>query len=63
VFLRLQTQWQVGMAGPIGLRYEPLAFALEIEGVSRADWPATVDAVQSLEFETLRLYRESRPQQ
>lgn len=60
MFYRLRTQWQAGMGGAIGLRYETLGFALELEGVPRADWPETTDGVQLMEAETLRLWAEKK---
>lgn len=48
------------MSGPVGLRYEALPLALEVEGVARADWPEVLSGVQVLEAETLRLLREKR---
>jgi hypothetical protein len=60
VFSRVQTQWSVGVAGPIGLRSEALAFELEISGVPREQWAEVVAGVRLMERETLRLYRESR---
>lgn len=60
VFYWLRTQWNVGMAGIVGLRMEAMSFALELEQVPRADWPDVVDGVQVMELETLRLWREKR---
>lgn len=48
------------MSGAIGLRYEALSFALEIEQVPREDWADTTNGVQTMEIETLRLWREQR---
>jgi hypothetical protein len=60
VFLRLQTQWRVGMSGPIGLVYESLPFWLETENVARERWPEVADAVQVMEREALRIFRAKR---
>jgi len=60
VFYRLRTQWNVGMSGAVGLRYEALPLALELEGVQKSDWPEVTNGVQILEQETLRLWREKR---
>lgn len=54
VFMRLRTQWQVGMSGPVGLRYETLGFILELEGIPREDWPLLVTEVQIMERITLQ---------
>lgn len=58
VFLRMQTQWRVGMAGPVGLVYDSVQMWLEIEGVQREDWPKVLDCVQGLEAASLRLMRK-----
>jgi len=55
VFHRLRTQWNVGPGGVIGLRYESLPLALQIHGVPQEHWPDTLDAIQVMEHETLRL--------
>lgn len=60
VFFKLRTQWQIGMNGPVGLRYEALPLALELEGIPRARWPQVTEGVQVMESETLRLMREKR---
>lgn len=57
VYDAMRTQWSVGMAGAIGLRYEALPLALEMQGIARADWPDTIAGVRAMEAETLRLLR------
>ena len=54
------TQWNAGPAGAIGLRYEAMPFALELEQVQRSDWPDVTADVQVLERETMRIWREKR---
>lgn len=61
VFYRQRTQWNVGMAGVIGLRNESLEFALRLEGVPAEEWPDVVDGVQLMESETMRSWREKCP--
>lgn len=48
------------MGGAVGLRYEALPFALQLHGVPAAEWGEVTDAVQVMEAETLRLWREQR---
>lgn len=56
----MRTQWNVGMSGAIGLRYEALPLAMELEDIPKTDWPEVFDAVQVMEYETLRIRREKR---
>ena len=56
----LQTQWHVGINGRTGLRYEVLPQAMRALQVPRTQWPQLIDAVQVLELELLRLWREKR---
>ncbi len=58
VLLRAMTQWNVGMAGAVGLRYEVLPFLLRLEAVPRQEWQQVVTGVQVMEAECLRLRRE-----
>lgn len=56
----MRTQWNVGFAGPVGLRYEALQLAMELENVPRSDWDDVMDGIQVMEYETLRIWREKR---
>lgn len=60
MFYRLRTQWNVGMSGATGLRYEAITLAMELEGVARGNWPQVMDGVQVMEHETLRIWRDMR---
>lgn len=60
VIQRLQTQWNVGMNGRTGLRYELLPQELRALKVPRAQWEQVIAAVRVLELELLRLWREKR---
>lgn len=60
VFVRMRTQWAVGMSGAVGLRYEALPLAMELEEVPADQRAEVVDGVQVMEQETLRLAREKR---
>lgn len=54
VFADMQTQWNVGMGGPIGLRYEAMPMAFQANGVG-ADRHAEVFAqVRVMERAALR---------
>lgn len=61
-FVRLGTQWQVGMGGPIGLRYEAIPIVLRLQGVPRGDWPHVFDCLRVLEAEALRVFAERQEQ-
>jgi hypothetical protein len=51
MFLRCQTQWRSGAAGPIGLDYGALDFAFRLYGVQE---PATMlEDIQIIEGEIL----------
>jgi hypothetical protein len=60
VFIRMGTQWNVSMAGPIGLRYEALPLVMRTVCVPQADQADVHEAVMDMEQETLRLAREAR---
>lgn len=60
VFYRMRTQWNSGMNGPIGLRYEAAPLALRMEQVPPRMWPEVMDSLQLMESETLRIWREKR---
>lgn len=60
VFYRLRTQWAVGFNGAIGLRYECLALAMELECVPKEDWAEVTNGVQIMEQETLRIWRSQK---
>jgi hypothetical protein len=58
VMSRAMTQWNVGMAGATGLRYEALPMLARLHGVKRADWPEFMADIQAMEAEILRSWRE-----
>jgi len=59
-FIRLGTQWQVGMGGPIGLRYEAIPVVLGMMRVPRGEWPQAFDGLRVMEGEALRVFAERR---
>lgn len=61
VFVRLLTQWQVGLAGPIGLRYEVLPVVLRLLAVPRPEWASLFDDIRVMESEALKVFAERRP--
>lgn len=56
----MRTQWNTGMNGPVGLRYESIPVALRQEQIPRDQWSDVIDGVQVMEQETLRIWREKR---
>lgn len=60
LFVELQTQWRIGPAGPTGLDYAAIPFALRLRGVPRAQHAAVFDDLRVMELETLRLVSEAR---
>lgn len=57
VFAAMMTQWNVGMNGATGLRYEALPVALRIAGVPRADWPAVFGDLRIMEAAAMEVIR------
>ena len=53
LFRRLQTQWQVGMNGRTGLRYEALYPLLDRLTDSQEQWAQMFDDVRVLEYAAL----------
>ncbi|MBS0427608.1 MAG: DUF1799 domain-containing protein [Proteobacteria bacterium] len=60
VFSDMATQWEVGMAGVIGLRYQALESVLRLSRVARSDWPAVFDDVRVMERVALRYFRQQQ---
>lgn len=48
------------MNGATGLNYSSLEFWLKLDQVPAQDWPEVITGVQTMEFETLRIWREQR---
>lgn len=49
VFSALGTQWNVGMGGLIGLRYEAVPIVLHLLKVPRAEWGELFDGLRIME--------------
>lgn len=60
VFMGAATQWNVGMAGRLGLRYEALPMLMRYCDVSVAEEARVFAGVQVLEAELLRIWAEER---
>ena len=52
-FLKLQTQWRVGMAGPVGLDYGVFIQCAKDEGVKRRDRVWLLEDLRLIEREYL----------
>ncbi|MCZ2498137.1 hypothetical protein GN316_15335 [Xylophilus sp. Kf1] len=60
VFLRLRTQWVVGLSGATGLNHAAAPLALRLAEIPRAQWGAVMADVQVIELEMLRIWREKK---
>jgi hypothetical protein len=49
VFLALDTQWRVGMAGPTGLDYGAITTVLRLKAIPRARWPDLFEDIRTME--------------
>lgn len=49
VFIAMQTQWRVGMAGATGLDYAALPVVLRCSGVERKNWAHVFDGLRAME--------------
>lgn len=52
-FLRMQTQWRVGMNGPVGMEYGVFLLWAKEEGVKRRDRVWLLDDLRLMEREYL----------
>jgi hypothetical protein len=50
----------VGYSGVIGLNYQSLQLYVQTYALPADQWPEFFDGIQTLEFETMRLWREKR---
>ena len=57
IFAAMNTQWNIGMSGATGLRYEALPLMLRMAGVARADWPGVIEDVRVMERGALEAIR------
>ena len=56
-FIWLDTQWNVGYGGPIGLRYEVFPEARRRFAISDEAWPDVADCVQIMENKAIRIMK------
>lgn len=59
LFSRVQTQWNVSMGGPTGLRYEAIYPLLDRETDTK-DWDQLFDDIQVLEGAALKQMSDNR---
>ena len=60
LFSRVQTQWNVSMGGPTGLRYEAIYPLLDRETDTKDEWLELFQDVQVLESAALKQMAENR---
>lgn len=63
MFSRVQTQWNVAMGGPTGLRYEALYPLLDRDAQDTEDWQQLFDDLQVLEGAALKQMSDNRSEQ
>lgn len=60
LFGDLMTQWNVGMNGPVGLRYEVLPTVFRLRGIPASEREEAFDGLRVMESEALRYWRDRR---
>ena len=60
LFSRVQTQWNMAMGGPTGLRYEAIYPLLDREAQDAEDWSHLFDDLQVLEGAALKQMSDNR---
>ncbi|QQP97935.1 DUF1799 domain-containing protein [Lysobacter enzymogenes] len=60
VFIRMVTQWQVGPAGPVGLKYESLPVVMKILQVPQDEELDVLDCIRVMEAEVIKMFGERR---
>jgi hypothetical protein len=60
LFVAMSTQWNVGMNGPTGLRYESIPTVLRLRAIPRADWLLIFEQMRTMESEALKYFAERR---
>ena len=58
LFVTLRTQWQTGMGGATGLRYEAVYPLLDRQYIDPDEWDQAFDDVRVMEAAALRAMRE-----
>lgn len=60
-FRALETQWNTGPGGPIGLRYEAVPVVLKLRGVPKKEHRTVFADVRHMEMVALRTMEAQRP--
>ena len=60
LWLAVQTQWRVGMAGATGLDYSAVAAVMHLQGVPRKERPELLALLRVLEGEALEYWAQQR---
>lgn len=63
VFAAMGTQWNVGMGGPVGMRYEALQVVLDMHEVPAGERPHVFECVRVMESEALAYFAERRQEE
>ena len=63
LFSRVQTQWNVSMGGPTGLRYEAIYPLLDRDAKDTEDWQEIFHDLQVLEGAALKQMSDNRSEQ
>lgn len=59
-FQSIQTQWNVGPSGAVGLNYAGVEVERKAWGIKRKDWPKLFFEVKAMERATLTAWREQK---
>ncbi len=59
LFSRFNTQWRVGMAGPVGLDYSVIQADREVARLSDSDLADLMDRLRVIEFAALEFFNRS----
>lgn len=60
MFMSLSTQWRVGASGPTGLDYNVMPALMRMKGITRSEWPATLENIQVMEDKALSIMHENQ---
>lgn len=60
VMVAMSTQWNIGMSGPTGLKYESLPFVMKTAGVAAKDRADVFDDLRIMEDVALETMRNAK---
>ena len=60
LFMRLQTQWRVGMSGATGLDYAAVRVVMDLAGVGKKRRQEVFAGIQACERATLEIWNDRR---